>query len=136
LLGGLALSQGGTAETGGAPIALLVAGSSLSSLQSLAGVRVDRRIPVGETSAIVPSVQVGWAYEMLDTAARATARLTDLPGSGFVVSNAPAGRSSLVMGTQATLETATPFQLFASYSVALNSNATAQNVTAGLRFIW
>ena len=84
----------------------------------------------------MPSVQVGWAYEMLDTRARTSASFLGVPGSGFAVSTASFGRSTLVAGVQATLETGTPLQLFASYTAALNSNATAQTVTAGLRYTW
>ncbi len=136
LLGGLALGQGGVAETNGGPVGMQIGRSNIASLQSLIGIRVDRRVPVGETTAIVPSVRVGWGYEMLDTRARTTASFLGVPGSGFDVSTPSLGRSTLVVGAQAALDTGTALQLFASYTAALNSNATAQTVTAGLRYTW
>ncbi len=136
LLSGSALHQDGAHETNGGPVGLQVGSGSIASLQSVIGIAADRRVPVSETSAIVPSVQLGWAYEMLDTRARATAGFLAVPGSGFAVSTAAVGRNSLVVGTRAALETGTRLQLFASYTAAINSNAMAQTVSAGLRYTW
>jgi|GEM_PF-6083964 len=136
LLGGLALGQGGVAETNGGPVGMQIGRSNIASLQSLIGIRVDRRVPVGEITAIVPSVRAGWGYEMLDTRVRTTASFLGVPGSGFDVSTPSLGRNTLVVGAQAALDTGTALQLFASYTAALNSNATAQTVTAGLRYTW
>lgn len=135
-IGGLALSQGGVTEANGGPVGLQVSSSNIASLQSLVGLRMDRRVPVDETTTVVPSVQVGWAYEMLDTNARVSASFLGVPGSGFVVSNPAFGRNALVVGAQATLETGSPLQVFAGYAAALNSNATTQAITAGLKYTW
>ena len=135
-LGGLALSQGGVTEANGGPVGLQVGSGSIASLQSLVGLRMDRRVPVDETTTVVPSVRVGWAYEMLDTNARVSASFLGVPGSGFVVGNPAFGRNALVLGAQATLETGSPLQVFAGYAAALNRNATTQAITGGLKYTW
>ena len=135
-INGLALGQGDVTETNGGPVGLHVGSSSIASLQSLVGFRIDRRAKVADGTAILSSVQLGWAYEMLDTSARVPAVFQGVPRSGFVVSNPSFGRSSTVLGAQAAMETGTPFQLFASYLADIDGNATAQSVTAGLRYSW
>src|SRR5271166_4430067 len=137
MLSGLSLSQGAVTETGAGAVGLAVGRSNISSLQSLIGVQLDRRIPIGgDAYAVVPSLQVGWAYEMLDTSARTMASFLGAPGSSFTVSNPSIGRSAAVLGARATLETGTSFQVFARYDAAFNNRATAQFIGAGIRYTW
>ncbi|GGJ44789.1 hypothetical protein GCM10011320_60320 [Neoroseomonas lacus] len=109
---------------------------SMNSLQSVIGLRVDRRFRIDETMAIQAAGHIGWAYEMLDTSAHVTASFLSLPGSGFTVRSPALDRNSAVIGVRAALETDAPVQVFASYDAALNGSATAQAVTAGFRWTW
>ena len=136
MLSGLSLHQDGLTETGAGPVGVAVAGNSIASVQTLVGVQVDHRFPINEAYAIVPSVQVGWAYEMMNTQARTTASFIGAPGSVFSMSNPSIGRSAAVAGVHAILETGAPIQVFAGYDAAFNDRSTAQTISAGIRYTW
>jgi outer membrane autotransporter protein len=113
-----------------------IGSNSIGSLQSLIGIQANRRVQINETYWLVPSVHVGWAYEMLDTRARLTASFLGAPGSAFSVANPPIGRSAAVIGAHGILETGTPLQIFFGYDAAFDSKANAQTVSAGFRYTW
>jgi outer membrane autotransporter protein len=132
-LAGVTLRQAALAETQGGAEALSLGSASLGSLQTVVDVRVERRIAIGGTMALVPSARLGWLHESLDTRATTTASLLGAP---FTVQSAPAGRDAAVLGLRAVLETGGPVSAFASYTGALSASSTGQTVSAGLRFAW
>jgi subtilase-type serine protease len=135
-LSGLALNQRGLTETTGGNAAMAVNGSSVASLQTLLGVQVDHRFPLGGAYAVVPSAQIGWAHEMLDTTVPTTAQFVALPGTPFTVSNPSIGRDAAVASLQAVLETGSRLQAFVAYAASLNGLSSAQSVTGGIRYVW
>jgi uncharacterized protein with beta-barrel porin domain len=84
----------------------------------------------------VPSVQVGWAYETMDTQARTTANFLAAPSTLFTVSNPSIGRNAAIVGLHAVLETGMRLQVFAGYDAGLNGTSSAQNIKGGIRFSW
>src|SRR6202012_1612427 len=78
-LAGVSLTQGSLTESQAGPAGLSIAGASVGSLQTLLGVRVGRRIAVNETMGLVPSVQIGWLHEYLDTQAATRASVIGAP---------------------------------------------------------
>jgi subtilase-type serine protease len=135
-LSGLSLHQNGLTETGAGPVGVNVGGSSITSIQTLVSMQVDRRFPINGVYAIVPSMQAGWAYETMNTQARTSASFIGAPGSAFTMSNPSIGRSAAVVGVHAILETGAPIEVFAGYDAAFNNRSTAQTVTAGVRYFW
>jgi uncharacterized protein with beta-barrel porin domain len=83
--------------------------------------------------AIVPSVQIGWAHEFLDTRGRVAAAFIGVPGSGFVTQSAPFGRDSAIVGIDATIETGTPVAVRLGYTGALSRQGSEQAVSGGIR---
>ncbi|MFL5252638.1 MAG: autotransporter outer membrane beta-barrel domain-containing protein [Rhodopila sp.] len=135
-LAGVSLTQGSLTETQAGPAGLSVAGASVGSLQTLLGVRVERRIALSDTVTLVPSAQVGWLHEYLDTQGAVRASFIGTPGVGFEVRNASIGRDAAAIGLRAGLDMNGPVSVYAGYGGALNGSSTAQTVSAGLRFVW
>ena len=98
--------------------------------------QADRRFQLDETYAVVPSLQVGWAYEVLDTRAKLNASFLGATGTNFIVANPSIGRSAAVIGAHAILETGTAWQAFLGYDAAFDSKANAQTVSVGIRYTW
>lgn len=134
MLAGAALRRDGTTETGAG--GLTIAGANLGSLRTVFGVQFDRRIPIGEATAVVPMLRVGWAYEALDTSTRTSAAFLAVPGAAFALSTPSIGRSAAIVGLHARLDTGSPLEAFAGYDAALNARSSAQTVTAGVRYRW
>jgi subtilase-type serine protease len=135
-LAGVSLGQGNLTETQGGPVGMSVASTSVGSVQTLFGVRAERRFAINETMAVVPSAEVGWLHEYLDTQGTTTAAFISAPGVPFSVQSPSIGRDAAVLGVRGVLETGTPVSLYASYTGTLNGSSTAQTVAAGLRFVW
>lgn len=135
-LGGVGLNMGSLTETQAGGAGLAVGSGSVGSLQTLLGVRAERRFAVGETMAVVPSVQVGWAHEFLDVQAKTQAAFLGATASSFVVQSAPYGRDSAILGLRAELQTGGPLTFHVGYAGALNGNSQAQTITGGLRYVW
>ena len=135
-LSGLSLNQRGVTEQAPEQAGLTVNGSALDSLQTLLGVRVDHRFPLRAGYALVPSVQVGWEHEMLDTTAHTTASFIAVPGSSFTVTSPSVGRNAAVLSARAMLDTGTRLQAYAGYDVAINGSSSAQTITGGLSYRW
>jgi outer membrane autotransporter protein len=135
-LGGLSISQYGLTENGSNPLRVAVGGTSIDSVQTLLGVQVDHRFPINRIYAIVPSVNAGWSYEMLDTSTPVSANFVAAPDAAFGVTGASIGRSAAVAGVHATLETSSALQVFAGYDAILDSQFAAQTITGGIRYIW
>jgi outer membrane autotransporter protein len=136
MLDGVALHQGSLTETQAGSAGLSVSSASLGSLQTLLGVRVERRIALTETVTLVPSAQVGWLHEYLDTQAATQASFIGAPGAGFSVQSAPVGRDAAALGLRASLDMNGPISVYASYAGTLNGSSNAQTVSAGLRYVW
>lgn len=135
-LGGVGLNMGSLTETQAGGAGLAVGTSSLGSLQTLLGVRAERRFAIGEAMALVPSVQVGWAHEFLDVQGKTQAAFLGAMTSPFVVQSAPFGRDSAIIGLRADLQTGGPLTFNIGYAGALSGNSSAQTITGGMRYVW
>jgi len=135
-LSGVSLNQGSLTETQAGPVGLALDGASVGSLQTLLGVRVERRIMLSETVAVVPSAQIGWLHEYLDTNGTVAASFIGAPGVPFAVASAPEGRNAAVIGMRAALDWNGPLSVYAGYAGALYGSSALQTVSAGLRFVW
>ena len=135
-LSGVSLSQDSLTETEGGPVGLSVASASVGSLQTLLGTRVERRIAMGDTMTLVPSLQIGWLHEYLDTQEAIRASFIGAPGVGFGVQSASIGRDAAVIDVRAALDMKGPVSVYAGYAGTLNGSSTTQRVSAGIRFVW
>ena len=135
-LNGVSLSQGSLTETQAGPVGLALDGASVGSLQTIVGVRAERRIMLSDTVAVVPSAQIGWLHEYLDTQGTVTASFIGAPGIPFGVASASEGRNAAVVGVRAALDFNSPVSVYAGYAGALYGSSAIQTVSAGLRFVW
>lgn len=135
-LAGVSLNQGSLTETQAGPAGLSIASASVGSLQTLLGTRAERRIVLGDNVTLVPSVQIGWLHEYLDTRGSTQAAFIGAPGVSFGVQSAPVGRDAAVIGLHAALDLNGPLAVYASYIGTLNASSNAQTVSAGLRIVW
>lgn len=135
-LGGGSFGQDGVTETQGGPVGQSVRSATVGSLQTLLGVRVERRFAIEDGVAVVPSAQVGWLHEYLDDQGTTTAALLGMPGTPFTVRTASVGRDAAVVALRATLETGGPLTVYAGYAGTLSGASRAQSVSAGLRLVW
>ncbi len=133
-LAGVGLRQGGTTETLAGGGGLAIGRSSLSSVQSVVGGRVERSFALSATTALVPALRLGWLHEYADTRASVSAAFPG--GAPFVVRSAPIGRDAAVVGVGATVQTGGPLAVFADYTGTLNGHGNVQNVTGGVRYTW
>jgi subtilase-type serine protease len=139
-LAGLGLSQGGFTETQAGAANLAVGSQGLTSIQSVLAARVERRVAVGETMALVPTARIGWLHEFADTVGTATASFAAASsvggGAPFGVDSAPVGRDAALIGLGATLQTGGPVSLYLGYTGAFAQNANAQTITGGVSVTW
>ena len=135
-LAGVSLQQNGLTETQGGATALNVGGSSAASLQTLLGAQVQRSLALNDHMTLVPTAQIGWLHELIDTNAQATASLVATGGPSFVVTSPSTGRNAAVLGLGTTLHTGGPVSLFLAYSGTINGQSTAQDLTGGLSVSW
>ena len=135
-LSGVSLSQDSLTETAGGPVGLSVASASVGSLQTLLGTRVERRIAMSDTVTLVPSLQIGWLHEYLDTQGATRASFIGAPGVGFGVQSESIGRDAAVIDVRAALDMKGPVSVYVGYAGTLNGNSTTQTVSAGVRVVW
>ncbi len=135
-LAGVSLQQNGLTETQASATALSVAGSAIASLQTLLGAQVERSLALNDHMTLVPSAQIGWLHELIDTNAQATASLVATGGPSFVVTSPSTGRNAAVLGLGTTLHTGGPVSLYLAYSGTINAQSTAQDLTGGLSVTW
>jgi fibronectin-binding autotransporter adhesin len=135
-LGAVGIQMNQSNETLGNAERLAVAASSIASVQSLLGLRLERRVALNDGMTLQPSLRVGWTHEFDATSARTSATLATAPANPFTVQSAPIGREAMILGAAATLETGTALALYASYGGAFNGRGAAQTLSGGLRLSW
>lgn len=136
-LSGVVLRQGEVVESGAGWPRLMVDAASLASLRSITSVRAERRITLlTNRLAVIPSAEVGWLHEYLDTAATTTASFNEAPGVPFTVRGADIGRDAALLKLRATFDAAQPITAHAGYTSLFNGSSTAHVVTAGVRVVW
>ncbi len=136
-LGGVRLHRRADSEADAGGAGERIDGGDLSSLQTLLGVRAERRFPLPATGmALVPSARVGWSHELLDTQADTTASFLGTSVVPFTAQSVSVGRDAAVVGVHAELETGTRLVVYADYDGAFNASSTRHGVTAGVRVTW
>ena len=133
---GVRVDQDSLTESQAGAAGLNVNGIGLSSLRTLLAVRAETRIPLGGGLTVAPSLQVGWAHEMLDTRASISTGFTGVGGSGFTVGSATVGRDAAIIGLRGNLETGGPFSAYVSYQGSFTSRSDSQTVAGGIRYTW
>lgn len=134
LLGGVSLSQGSTTETQGGAVNLRLSNGSISSFQSVLGMRGQRRFDLGEGRALVGSGYVGWAHEYADLQGKVTANFALVPQQSFGLTAAPIGRDAAVVGLRGTLELSPRLAVYAGFDGTFTGSSNAETVNAGVRF--
>jgi uncharacterized protein with beta-barrel porin domain len=135
-LAGIGISRNDFTETQGGAADLAVGAGALTSIQSVLAARAERRLPLGETMAVVPTARIGWSHEFADTQGQASASFAGFGGAPFTAHGAPIGRDAALIGLGATLQTASPVSLYLAYNGAFAQNANAQTLTGGLSVKW
>ena len=132
----LSLDPGSMTETVGGSPAERIDGQSITSVQSLVGVRIGTQFAI--TPAVPMSVHalVGWDHEYADVTARTTAAFAFAAALPFSVSSAPIARDAARLGGGFDVNLTPAVSLFGTYQAELGRVSTAQNLTGGIRVIW
>ncbi|KRE14706.1 hypothetical protein ASE66_15270 [Bosea sp. Root483D1] len=129
------LRQGGFSETGAGSIGLTAPGQSASSLLGSIGLRLAREFELGE-GRFAFEARGRWQREFLDDTVALDTAFIGASAASFAVSGVQIARDSAVLGIGLSARAGRTLTLFADYDVRLNSDTTAQAVTAGLRTTW
>ncbi len=105
---------------------------SINSLQTVLGVQASRTLHIAGLP-VTPIVNIGWAHEYLDTAAKTAAQF-QATGAGFEVASAVEGRDAAVLGVRASVAATSRIKLFVSYDGAFASHSSVNGVTGGLQY--
>jgi uncharacterized protein with beta-barrel porin domain len=133
-LAGLGINRDTATESESAGAGLAIDSGSVSSLQSLASVKVQRSMAIGGM-AFTPSANIGWAHQFLDTTAVTTAQFA-ATGAGFGVDTPSVGRDAAVAGVRAELDASSRMKLFLAYDGAFAANSTINSITGGVQYSW
>ena len=133
-LDGLGINRDSATESNSTGAGLDVTSGSVSSLQSLASVKVARSMALGGM-AFTPSVNIGWAHQFLDTTTVTSAQFA-ATGAGFGVNTPSVGRDAAVAGVRAELDATQRMKVFLAYDGAFASNSTINSVTGGVQYSW
>ncbi|KAA5613882.1 autotransporter outer membrane beta-barrel domain-containing protein [Rhodovastum atsumiense] len=132
----LSLSGGALQERGTAPLAERIDGQSLTSLQSLVGVRFGTSFAVTPTMPLRVQGLVGWQHEYGTAIPRGTAALTLASTAPFSYATTSVGRDTARIGAGMDMQITQAVGIYASYRAGFAQNATSQNITGGLRVTW
>jgi outer membrane autotransporter protein len=135
-LSAVSLSNGAVSESTGGPLAEQIGGQSISSVQSLDGVRVGTPVAVAPTVPLFVHALVGWQHEYADTVANTSAALQVAGAGPFTVSTVPICRDAARLGVGFDVAVSPTVSLYGSYQAALGHDTTSQYLTGGLRVIW
>jgi subtilase-type serine protease len=133
-LEGLGINRDSLTESESAGAGLDISSGSVSSLQSVAAVKVGRSLALGGM-AFTPSVTLGWAHQFLDTTTETTAQFA-ARGAGFGVDTPSVGRDAAVAGVRAELDATSRVKLFLAYDGAFAANSSINSVTGGVQYTW
>jgi outer membrane autotransporter protein len=128
-------SQNGLTESGGGAADLAVERVTASSVQSLAGARLDHTLVVGGT-LLAGQLELGWAHEYVNPDRTVTASFAAAPGSSFTVDGAKPARDAARVGAGVAAAVTADASLYLRYEGDLSGSGTTHAVTGGLRLTW
>ena len=135
-LGILGLSSSSVAERSDSFLAQQISSHSITSVQSLAGVRVGTQFAVTPSMPMNVHALVGWMHEFSDTTAVTTAAFQLIGAQPFSVTTAPIARDAARLSAGADLAVASGVSIYGSYTALVGANTTAQYLTGGVRVVW
>ncbi|EWY37595.1 hypothetical protein N825_17390 [Skermanella stibiiresistens SB22] len=124
------IARDGFSESGAGSLGLAVGAMDLDTLRTGLGIRASKRFDL-DCMVVEPEFGVRWDHDFLDRAADGRAALAGVP---FTVAGAKAGRDAAVLSTRVVAHLENRLDAFAGYEVELRDAATAQTVSAGLRY--
>jgi outer membrane autotransporter protein len=131
----LHLHQQGFTETGAGALDLAVEASHFDSLQPEAGLRIARVFATFGGTIIVPEVDAGFRYELLDTAANSSALLAGATSAGaFSAQGVPLDRAMADIGAKIVVHAGRALDLYAGYNARLSGNQRFQTAGLGMRY--
>jgi outer membrane autotransporter protein len=132
----ISLNSPALTESAGGALAESIGSQSITSVQSMASLRVGTELAVSPTIPVQVHALVGWQHEFLDTTARTAASLPLVGAGPFPVSPATISRDAARLGAGFDVAMSPSLSLYGSYQAALGQDATAHYVMAGLRLGW
>ncbi len=123
-------------ETGSAFTKLHVFDATFDSLQSMIGARFAYPIAVESGRKVVPELRAVWAHEFMDDQASFLANPLTNPLAVGTITGEQFNRDSVILGAGVTAPLSDATSVFFDYDATLNTNITANTVSAGLRTRW
>lgn len=115
---------------------LSLAPAGLTSVQTQAGVWLERSVALTRGWTLLPDAQLGWRHEYADETALVTASYTGLGGVPFSVQSATMGRDAAVLGAGVVAQSAGSLALYLNYTGEVNGQSNAENFAGGVRMAW
>jgi uncharacterized protein with beta-barrel porin domain len=135
-LSAVGLTSTAAHEGAGAALAESVSGQNINSLQSNVEVHVARMVNLTPQTPLEVHALIGWDHELDDTSALARASLAGLGGGTFTTASAPVGRDAIKLGAGFEAQLTTKIIVYGTYSAALASQRSAQDLSIGARLRW
>lgn len=123
-------------ETAANGLAAHVAGQSLTSVQSLAAVRVATRVALTPTLPLRVHALLGWSHEFADTRTGSSATLAFAGPAAFAVQSAAISRDAARIDAGFELPVSATTAAYAEYAATVGSQLVAHNLTGGIRIRW
>lgn len=135
-LSALSFGTGAVSESSSGALAERIGSQSITSMRSMAGLRVGTQIALTPTIPVRVHALAGWLHEFADVTARTTASF-QMSGAGQMeVAAAPISRDAAEIGAGFDMPVSPAVSLYGGYQATLGRNSTAQYVTGGARFTW
>ena len=135
-LSAVGLTSTAAREGAGAALAENINGQDTNSLQSNVEVRLARTVNLTPQTPLQLHGLIGWTHELGDTNAQARANLAGLGGEAFTATSAPVGRDAIKLGAGFEAQLTAKLTVYGTYSAALASARTAQDLSIGARVRW
>jgi len=105
-----------------------------NSLQPEIGLRIAHLFATAGGTIIVPEIDAGFRYELLDTTANSTALLASATSAGAIsAQGVPLDRAMADIGAKILVHADRALDLYAGYNARLSGNQQVQTAGLGMR---
>ena len=121
-------------ETGADVFSLSAQSAEFSQVHGLANVRFQRVFEMGDGSALLPLLDVGYMRELGDMMASTTGAFAANPGSRILLTSAANGQDALRLGAGLTYRLQGGLTMFARGQIDAQRNVNSRSGLAGLSY--
>jgi outer membrane autotransporter protein len=130
--------MGSFTESGAGNLNLAYSGARVESLEFELGALVTRQVPLGDSGRhITPKLNLGVAYEAMDTQVTVTSSFAEIPGlPAFTARSADFGRFRFIAETGVEIELTDNVNLSLDYRGSFRRSESNHGVTLGLGLVY